>query len=243
MQIVCISDIHGYLPEIPECDLLIVAGDVCPDEDIHKQRLFLRGEFADWLDAVPAQEKVWIAGNHDFVCEQPGFNRIAKELPGHYLQDTSVELLGIKIHGTPWVPNLPGWAFYMTDSQLRAVAKVIPEDTDILIAHGPPYKLGDCVRPNIHVGSVPLATELSYRINPKLVVCGHIHEDYGIHEYRDRILINAAHLDGAFEPVNKPIKIELGIGTESLDQADNVGLSIISQGLKRSFGTGLLTFF
>src|SRR5436190_15681713 len=48
MRIVALSDQHGFLPNIPPCDLLIVAGDVCPDRF---------GPFMAVHD--PYQQKAW----------------------------------------------------------------------------------------------------------------------------------------------------------------------------------------
>ncbi|KAJ5706167.1 hypothetical protein N7536_001856 [Penicillium majusculum] len=61
----------------------------------------------------------------------------------------------------------------------------IPDDTDILVVHGPPALYGDCDGEkgpdgNIKVkGDGYLLREIQ-RVMPKMVVCGHIHGAFGV---------------------------------------------------------------
>src|SRR5580658_8754431 len=96
-RIVAISDQHGVLPEIPACDLLLIAGDVCPvsNHAIDFQAAWLAAEFRQWLKCVPARKSVFIAGNHDFVFEQrSGF--LPPSFPATYLQDSGIEWEGLR---------------------------------------------------------------------------------------------------------------------------------------------------
>jgi Icc-related predicted phosphoesterase len=55
----------------------------------------------------------------------------------------------------------------------------IPEDTDVLVTHGPPFGILDQNYNKEHVGCESL-TEHVLRIKPQLHIFGHIHEDYGV---------------------------------------------------------------
>ena len=69
--IVCTSDLHEHLVDIPACDLLLIAGDVsfAFKGDLAAKHAFLAGGFKHWLDRVPADEIVLVAGNHDQSIE------------------------------------------------------------------------------------------------------------------------------------------------------------------------------
>jgi 3',5'-cyclic AMP phosphodiesterase CpdA len=66
VRIVAVSDLHGFLPEIPACDLLIVAGDVCPDRfgpfmaahDPYQQQAWFDRKVRPWLAEAPATHKL-----------------------------------------------------------------------------------------------------------------------------------------------------------------------------------------
>lgn len=109
------SDLHGVTHlEIPEADVLVIAGDVCPTES-HTRRYqltWMLDVFLPWLDRQPVEHIVWLAGNHDFLMEEPPDEVLASSRV-RYLQDEAIEIDGVRFWGTPWVrPVVPGsWAF------------------------------------------------------------------------------------------------------------------------------------
>jgi Icc-related predicted phosphoesterase len=219
LNIVATSDLHGTLPEIPECDLLLIAGDICPfdmSHEVHAQADWLKWRFAPWLKSVPAKHIVGIAGNHDFALQRYG-PRLGNSLPWTYLQDSSIVIDGVKIHGTPWVPTFHDWAFMKEDPALVDHWDMIPSNTDILMVHGPPRDILDIEgRNTTRVGSGSLRTHLTYREWSKLqlVVFGHIHHSYGSERVDGVLYTNVAHMNEVYDPVNPPRQLlytDLGV--------------------------------
>lgn len=146
--ICCVSDLHGNLPKIPDCDFLIIGGDIVPlwaQNQSTLSKVWLDGNFRIWLKELQDREIgiVGIAGNHDFIFEK--YPEHVPDLQWIYLQDNYTSLRGLKIWGTPWQPYFGGWAFNLHEEQLSEKWDLIPQDTDIIIVHGPPYKHGDFV--------------------------------------------------------------------------------------------------
>jgi len=211
MIIDCISDLHGFLPELEGGDLLLVAGDLTAHDSVIEHQ-----KFVEWLSEQPYRKKVYIAGNHDGHYQRPLENYpIYPDC--HYLEDCGIEFEGLKIWGSPWSLWFKGIhprckAFTGTESDLKKKYELIPEETDILITHGPPYGTMDVVRSfhtgkAEHVGSTILAGTLNTLKNLKLHCFGHIHEGYG--KSKDSRSVNASYVDEQYMPVNKPIRIEL----------------------------------
>lgn len=238
MDIICLSDIHGNLPSnLPKADLLLIAGDICPtfDHSIRFQEQWLSTNFWQWCKETRKNigDIVYIAGNHDFLFEKREVDEydnsdhpMLSERRGiYYLQDTSITINGLKIWGTPWQRRFYDWAFNLDEPELAKKWDLIPNDTDIIMCHGPAYGYGDVVStpqeddtkwPYENVGSPSMLKKID-EIQPKIYLCGHIHSGYGVIHRRhgsqkrneDTIMINASYVNERYKPTNKPIMVTL----------------------------------
>lgn len=93
-----------------------------------------------------------------------------------YLEESSVTISGIKIYGTPITPCFFNWAFNRYPGHdIELHAQKIPNDTDILITHGPPYGILDVNAKGEHCRCPSLSSRIQ-EVKPKQLICGHIHE-------------------------------------------------------------------
>lgn len=209
MRVATTSDLHGMLPEsIPECDILIIAGDLCPDfrrdGEHYQQAKWLRLVFTNWLRDLPARKVIVIAGNHDFIWEYEWEKHkvMRRNDAFEYLEDSSTVFEGLTIHGSPWVPNLPGWAFFAEEAVIYNKLQKIPANVDVLVTHGPPFGILDRATRRVDAGSRSLR-ELVLDRKPKLHVFGHIHEAYGDVKMNGVQFANVARCTEVYKPTNE----------------------------------------
>lgn len=209
MRTAILADLHGNLPDVPPCDLLLLAGDLCPavDHGVERQAAWLDGPFRGWLEAAPAGEIVGIAGNHDFVFEREP-QLVASDLPWTYLQDSATDACGLRIWGSPWTPWFHDWAFNAPrdggEDDLAARYAAIEAGTDVLLIHGPPRGYGDRTTAGVDAGSAALLDAID-RVEPQLCAFGHIHEARGEWMRGGSRLVNAAAVDGLYELRTDPV--------------------------------------
>ena len=141
MNITFFSDTHLIFNRIdlPGGDLLIHAGDLTMNGTEPNIRKAL-----EYLNSIPNYRyKVFIAGNHDFLFEaRPDkIKEILKDFPDLiYLENSSVEIEGLKIWGSPITPWFHDWAFNRIRGEaIKKYWDEIPNDLYILITHGPPF--------------------------------------------------------------------------------------------------------
>jgi Icc-related predicted phosphoesterase len=241
--VVAISDLHNqqWKLNLPCGDILIVAGDMTQTGNYE--------EFESFTSFLSAQNKkfkmiIAVGGNHDITLDKDFYKR-----EGHkhhnppldidrsrayftennditYLEDSGANFNGINIFGHPWICPIGPWAFtYKNPYHEKKMVRKIPENTDILVTHGPAKGIRDVYPMKqfhkdpvtkemvktydfVEMGSEPLAQKIR-DIKPKLHVFGHIHYCYGWEERDGTLYVNASFMNRWSKPVNKPQKISL----------------------------------
>jgi Icc-related predicted phosphoesterase len=209
MKIDCIGDLHGYYPNLQGGDLLIVCGDLTARDLMEEHFAFMK-----WLNLQNYDKKIFIGGNHDGFLSINKYISIDNSIK--YLFDSGTVYKDLRIWGSPWTLKFYGMnplcmAFTCdTEEELNEKWKLIPDDIDILITHSPCYGILDKVNmKQRNVGSSTLKDHVISRIKPKLHVCGHIHDAYGIVDLNEIKHVNCSHVNEYYDAVNDPIRVIL----------------------------------
>lgn len=210
LRLVAISDTHErhrYV-SLPEGDVLIHAGDITK-----KGSLQAIEDFATWMKEAPHKHKIVIAGNHDFCFEDERSADAEKILNNEgiiYLCDSGVTIEGIYFWGSPWQPWFYDWAFNLPrGEEIAAKWSLIPDNTQVLITHGPAFEIADKTTEGLHVGCEELAARIAALNCLKAHIFGHIHESYGIQKIAGVVYANASVCNRQYQPLNQPLVIEI----------------------------------
>jgi Icc-related predicted phosphoesterase len=217
-RITAISDTHTkhkqLTPFLPGGDILIHAGDISSMGYKHEIQ-----SFCDWFDKIDNYDlKVFIAGNHDYGFEK----RVSETMEivnsykwMAYLQDDWVgfqknDLKEIRIWGSPWQPEFYNWAFNLPRNGAGLMSKweMIPENTDILITHGPACGYVDTIIGEYNHLGCELLTDRIGVVKPDIHICGHIHSGYGYATNGKTHFINASVLSEGYYFTQKPITFD-----------------------------------
>lgn len=221
MRITIISDTHEKHSELnlEPGDLLIHCGDFT-----NKGNYFKIRDFLDWMVKQPFKYKVFVAGNHEVGLDK-GPNRegkldlidsFVKMNEGfHYLENSSISIEGLKIYGSPITPEFYSWAFNVRrGAKIAKYWSMIPDDTNILITHGPPMGILDFAENDWgepeRAGCQDLRARIEQLKNLKLSAFGHLHrQGCSSAKLNDKIFVNAAMCDDKHQINRMPITIEL----------------------------------
>lgn len=204
MKIVCISDTHTHHEKarVPDGDLLIHAGDISNGKDRQVVR------FLKWFEQQPHPYKVFIGGNMDYPLEHDD-TRYRGLLSDniYYLENEAVIIEGIKIWGSPVVPDFVGVFNYSRGEAIRSFWEGIPSDVDLLLTHTPPKGILDRTSSGMEVGCVDLRQRVE-ELRPPLHVFGHVHESYGIYRTKPTTFVNASFSSSKIFSYNSPLTLE-----------------------------------
>ncbi|KAH7889940.1 Metallo-dependent phosphatase-like protein [Phlebopus sp. FC_14] len=197
-RFVCISDTHSRRYHVPLGDVLLHSGDLSSYGSLPQLTCTV-----EWLKSLAHPIKIVVAGNHDLCLDKkfgqsgwglsPDTIRHAQaymhsqaSVGVYYLEHepfhfTSPSGRVWKVYGSPAAPiHLEGAFQYASTTEAQAIYAQIPDDTEILITHTPPFSILDRTSKGKHAGCPVLSSRLEELKHCRLHVFGHIHESFGV---------------------------------------------------------------
>jgi Icc-related predicted phosphoesterase len=213
MKLVMTSDTHdqhlALKGALPDGDVFIHAGDFTGMGEPSCVE-----KFNEWLGTLPHKYKLVIPGNHELTFE-PGLPTYDSDVAAlltnaTLLNDSSAVIDGVKFWGSPVTPYFCNWAFNrVRGAEIKEHWDLIPNDTDVLITHGPPMNILDELLYNgEHVGCEELLKAIE-RVKPKVHVFGHIHAGHGVIAHDGTTFVNASFVNERYRPAYAPEVIDI----------------------------------
>ena len=230
MKILATSDLHGNLEGLSfeGIDIVVIAGDfACMAENskwaAFGQKKWIEKKLIPLISLYSKTQFVLVPGNHDF-CLDPKVQaryrmdwRISWPSNSHVLLDSSCEINGLKIYGTPYVPIISYyWAFEAEHDELQRIYEKIPSGLDILVTHSPPRISGEALDISLQNGADSEAfgsselTQALFDKQPHFCFCGHIHSGFhGPVKFEGTMIYNVSRVDEHYEIAYEPMFVDL----------------------------------
>jgi len=198
MKIIAAADIHGsqfrlniLLKNIEKYspDLVIICGDITQ---------FGPAELAkNFLDQIPV-EALAVTGNIDTKDVKRGID----ESKATNIEMRKVVKKDINFVGTNGID--------LEQIKFLNDKKLVDENT-VLVSHVPPYGFQDKVFLGMHGGNKELR-KIVDKYKPRLVLCGHIHEDPGYDKNKNTVIVNCSmgkRGGGALINIDKKVSVKM----------------------------------
>jgi hypothetical protein len=205
MKLFAAADIHGaqyrlniVLRRIDELapDLCVICGDITQ---------FGPAEVAtNFLDQIPV-DTVAVPGNIDPPTVHQAINESkAENITMKREEKKGVPFVGLDVTQLGEPMGSAG--------QVKSFVETSIDETCVLVSHVPPYGLQDTVFLGRHAGSKELRSIIE-QYTPRLVLCGHIHEDPGVTRFKNSVVVNCSigkYTEGAFvEITDKKVDVKI----------------------------------
>lgn len=190
MRLLALADLHGRVDQVARIasqvgpvDVIVVAGD-----------LTTRGTPADVTAAVGAWSQLGprllaVAGNMDSPAIDLELERLGVSVNGRCAHVGEVAFFGCSAS-----PESIGTPYEIPESEIAARLErgyaAVPEGAlAVCVPHAPPRGLVDGAYNGVHSGSRAVR-EFIERVQPLLVLCGHIHEARGQARLGKTLVVN-----------------------------------------------------